>query len=367
MPIRVMIVDDSVVVRKFLTDIVAKDQGLELAGVAPTGSIALQKLSQLQPDIVVMDVEMPGMDGIETVTRLRVDWPKLPVLMCSSITARGADVTLRALAAGATDYVAKPSSLGNAGGLGGFELEFLEKLNALGGMSRGAGAPKAGAVAPKPAPTPTPTPTPGPKRQPPARPSIMAIGCSTGGPNALARVFQDLPADIGVPIVITQHMPPLFTKMLGERLTASSRLKVAEAKHGDVLVPGEALIAPGDYHMVFERSGTDIKVVLNQDPQENSCRPAVDVMFRSVAKLFGPDVVASVMTGMGRDGALGARAIADAGGWVITQSATSCVVPSMPNSVVEVGASSEAADLDHLGTLFAKRCRGAVSRFVGGK
>lgn len=362
MPIRVLIVDDSVVVRKFLTDIVAKDSELELAGVASTGSIALQKLTQVQPDIVVMDVEMPGMNGIEAVTRLRVDWPKLPVLMCSSITARGADVTLRALAAGATDYVAKPSSLGASGGMEAFEREFREKLKGLGSVGQRKVAPQASQVATK-------SPihiSVGARPKPPVRPSVLAIGCSTGGPNALARVFLDLPADIGVPIVITQHMPPLFTKMLGERLTANSRLKVTEAQPGDVLEPGRAYIAPGDYHMVLERSGTDVRIVLNQDPQENSCRPAVDVMFRSVARVFGADVVAAVMTGMGRDGALGSRAIADAGGWVVTQEAASCVVPSMPNSVVEIGASCEAADLEHLGTLFAMRCRGAAAR-VGGK
>lgn len=362
MPIRVLIVDDSVVVRKFLTDIVAKDSDLELAGVASTGSIALQKLTQVQPDIVVMDVEMPGMDGIEAVTRLRVDWPKLPVLMCSSITARGADVTLRALAAGATDYVAKPSSLGANGGMEAFEKDFRDKLKGLGGVSLRKAAPASSPVVARVS-TGLPSVM---KPKPPTRPSILAIGCSTGGPNALARVFLDLPPDLGVPIVITQHMPPLFTKMLGERLTANSRLKVTEAVAGDVLEPGRAYIAPGDYHMVLERSGTGVRIVLNQDPQENSCRPAVDVMFRSVAKIFGADVVAAVMTGMGRDGALGSRAIADAGGWVITQEAASCVVPSMPNSVVEIGASCEAADLEHLGSLFAMRCRGAVSR-VGGK
>lgn len=359
MPIRVLIVDDSVVVRKFLTDIVAKDPEFELAGVASTGSIALQKLTQVQPDIVVMDVEMPGMDGIEAVASLRVDWPKLPVLMCSAITARGADATLRALAAGATDYVAKPSTLGASGGIDAFEKDFRDKLKELGGGHRKVlqlTSPVAG--------RPPQLLASGVRPKPPTRPSVLAIGCSTGGPNALARVFQDLPADIGVPIVITQHMPPLFTKMLGERLTANSRLKVTEARPGDVLEPGRGYIAPGDFHMGLERSGADVRIVVNQDPPEHSCRPSVDVMFRSVAKIFGSDVVAAVMTGMGRDGSIGSRAIADVGGWVITQEAASCVVPSMPNAVVEIGASCEAADLDHLGTLFAMRCRGAA-RIVG--
>lgn len=350
-PARILIVDDSVVVRRILSDLVSSEPGLELAAVAQNGSIALQKLTQVSVDLVVMDVEMPGMDGIEAVTRLRVDWPKLPVLMCSSVTARGADATLRALAAGATDYVAKPSGLGSPDGQLHFKREFLEKVKALTAARAQPQAPRT------PAPAPLPIGQQQPRRLPPRRAAILAIGCSTGGPNALARVFADIPRDIGVPIVITQHMPPLFTKMLAERLTANSQIVVKEAEHGDVLEPGRAYVAPGDYHMTIHRDGVRVRVALNQDPPENSCRPAVDVMFRSVAKVFGPDVVATVMTGMGRDGAIGARFIAEAGGWVITQEAGSCVVPSMPNAVVEIGASHETAELDRLGTLFGFRCK----------
>ena len=350
-PARILIVDDSVVVRRILSDLVSGDPGLELAAVAQNGSIALQKLTQVSVDLVVMDVEMPGMDGIEAVTRLRVDWPKLPVLMCSSITARGADATLRALAAGATDYIAKPSGLGSPDGQSEFKREFLERVKALTASRIQPQAPRAPAAAP------IPMGQPQPRRVPPRRPAILAIGCSTGGPNALARVFADIPRDIGVPIVITQHMPPLFTKMLAERLTANSQILVKEAEAGDILEPGRAYVAPGDYHMTIHRDGVRVRVALNQEPPENSCRPAVDVMFRSVAKVFGPDVVATVMTGMGRDGAIGARFIAEAGGWVITQEAGSCVVPSMPNAVVEIGASHESAELDRLGTLFGFRCK----------
>lgn len=350
-PARILIVDDSAVVRRILSDLVTSDADLEVAGIAQNGSIALQKLTQVSVDLVVMDVEMPGMDGIEAVTRLRVDWPRLPVLMCSSVTARGADATLRALAAGATDYVAKPSGLSSPDGQASFKLEFLAKVKALTASRSQPVAP------PKPPVAPAPIGTPAARRVPPKRPAILAIGCSTGGPNALARVFADIPRDIGVPIVITQHMPPLFTKMLAERLTSISQIPVKEAEAGDVLEPNRAYIAPGDYHMTIHRDGVRVRVALNQDPPENSCRPAVDVMFRSVAKVFGPDVIATVMTGMGRDGAIGARFIAEAGGWVITQEAGSCVVPSMPNAVVEIGASHESAELDRLGTLYGFRCK----------
>lgn len=350
-PSRILIVDDSVVVRRMLSDLVSSDPDLELAGTASNGQLALQKLPQLAVDLVVMDVEMPGMDGIEAVGRIRVDWPRLPVMMCSSLTARGADATLRALAAGATDYVAKPSGLGNSDGLEGFKREFVAKLKALAGLRRSDGVVAMPIAPPRPAAS--------GRRTPSKRPAVLAIGCSTGGPNALARVFADLPGDIGVPIVITQHMPPLFTRMLAERLTATSAIPVKEAETGDELLPNHAYIAPGDYHMALRRDGVRVRVVLNQEPPENSCRPAVDVMFRSVAAIYGPDVIAAVMTGMGQDGAVGSRHIADAGGWVITQDAASCVVPSMPNAVVAIGASHESAELEQLGTLFGFRCKPA--------
>ncbi len=353
-PARILIVDDSAVVRRILSDLVASDSALELAGIAQNGSIALQKLTQVSADLVVMDVEMPEMDGIEAVTKLRVDWPKLPVLMCSSVTARGAEATLRALAAGATDYIAKPSGLNSPDGQAEFKREFVALLKAL---TAGRSMPPSVRVAPPSPFAPLLTGAIATRRVPPRRPAVLAIGCSTGGPNALAKVFADIPRDIGVPIVITQHMPPLFTRMLAERLTSISQIPVKEADHGDVLEPNRAYIAPGDHHMTLHREGVKVRIALNQEPPENSCRPAVDVMFRAVAKVYGADVVAAVMTGMGKDGAIGARFIAEAGGWVITQEAASCVVPSMPNAVVEIGASHESAELDRLGTLYGFRCR----------
>jgi two-component system chemotaxis response regulator CheB len=354
MPTRVLIVDDSVVVRRILSAFVSEDSDLELAGVASNGSIALQKLTQTSVDIVVMDVEMPGMDGIEAVTQLRARWPKLPVLMCSSITARGADATLRALAAGATDYVAKPTSLQAAGSSSEFTREFLGKLRALGSQARPTTRPPILQTA---------ATTPGQarpliRRTPPAKPAVLAIGCSTGGPNALATVFAGLPGEIGVPIVITQHMPPLFTRMLAERLTANSAIQTKEAAEGDEILPNRAYIAPGDYHLTFTRDGNRVVASLNKNPPEHSCRPAVDVMFRSVASVWKHNAIASVLTGMGRDGALGAREITSAGGWVVTQSPSSCVIPSMPGAVVELGASDETVDLEQLGAHFALRCRG---------
>jgi two-component system, chemotaxis family, protein-glutamate methylesterase/glutaminase len=341
--IRVLVVDDSVVVRRMLTDVLSSDSRISVVGTAPNGTIALQKLGQLSPDVVILDVEMPDMDGIETVTRLRVDYPKLPVIMCSSLTERGAEITLRALAAGATDYVTKPSAaVSQQDGLSAFKSELLSSVLVLG---------EARASLPLQA------------WSSPARPGVVAIrrepsgericavgiGCSTGGPNALAKLFGRLPPDLPIPIFIVQHMPPVFTRLLADSLTASSCVPVHEAEHGMVVEPGHAYIAPGDYHMVLGRDGVKIVTRLNQAPPENSCRPAVDVLFRSLASIFGGGALACVLTGMGRDGAHGAGDIVAAGGAVLVQSSESCVVPSMPDAVASAGLAEIALPLERLG------------------
>jgi two-component system chemotaxis response regulator CheB len=318
--VRVLVVDDSVVARRIITDVLQTTSDVEVAGIAASGSIALQKISQVVPDVVLLDVEMPDMDGIETVTRIRQSWPRLPVIMCSSVTERGADITLRALAAGASDYVAKPSSLAAAGGMASFAADLLAKVRTLGG---------ARVVASSPPPPSRPTIT----RALSEAVSAIAIGSSTGGPNALALVFASLPRDLPVPILIAQHMPPMFTRLLAERLTASSRFNVVEAADGDLVEPARAYIAPGGYHMTVVRAGAVQRIALNQEPPENSCRPAVDVLFRSVARVYGGGTLGAVLTGMGHDGTRGAQQIVEMGGAMIVQDAASCVVASMPSSV----------------------------------
>lgn len=350
-PSRVLVVDDSVVVRKVLSDVLASDPEVEVAGTAPTAPIALQKISQVNPDLVLLDVEMPEMDGIEAVRRIRASWPTLPVVMCSSLTERGADVTLRALEAGATDYVAKPSSLGTRdAGLGAFRSELLAKVKALAAREvRPAALPAA----------PPPAPRASVGRRPPV--AVLLIGCSTGGPNALATVFQSLPGDLPVPILIVQHMPPLFTRLLAERLTASSRVHTVEGQEGMPIEPGRAYIAPGNFHMSVAKSGARFRLALDQNPPENSCRPAVDVLFRSAAAAFGPGVLAAVLTGMGHDGTRGARDVVDAGGAVIVQDAASCVVPSMPSSVAAAGAADAVLPLELIGHELTTRVRRGAS------
>lgn len=356
-PVRVLVVDDSVVVRKVLSVIIEKDPLLELAGTAPTAPIGIQKIDQLNPDVVVMDVEMPEMSGIEATARIRRSWPKLPILMCSTLTERGAEVTLRALAAGASDYVAKPSSMGGEGdALETFRQDLVAKLKALAG--RPAAAPpssQSGSLRPLP-------PPPVRRRAGVDVPSVLLVGSSTGGPNALATVFAQLPADLPVPLLLVQHMPPLFTRMLAERLTATTRVHVVEATHGEEVLAGRAYVAPGNFHMTVVREGVKTRIALNQEAPENSCRPAVDVLFRSAAKVYGGGCVAAVLTGMGQDGTRGARDIVEVGGWVAVQDAASCVVPSMPSSVAQAGLASEVVTLDQMGVYLAAKV--ARARFA---
>lgn len=356
--IRVLVVDDSVVVRRLLSDTLSGDPRISVVGTAATGAVALQKLGQLSPDVVILDVEMPEMDGIETVRRLRVDYPTLPVIMCSSLTERGAEVTLRALAAGATDYVTKPTaSWAEQGGLAAFKAELLVSVLVLGEGKEGSAPERSLRRAVAPANL-------VPRLRPANREAIAAvgIGSSTGGPVALAALFERIPPDLAVPIFIVQHMPPLFTKMLADSLAASSGVSVHEATHGDAVQPGHAYVAPGDHHMVLGRDGTKLVTLLSREPPENSCRPAVDVLFRSLARGLGGGVLGCVLTGMGRDGTRGAADIVAAGGAVLVQSSETCVVPSMPHGVASAGLAEMALPLDQLGEELVSRVRRSTSR-----
>jgi two-component system, chemotaxis family, protein-glutamate methylesterase/glutaminase len=331
-PIRVLIVDDSVVVRKVLCDALASDSAIHVAGTAADGRIGLAKLEQLSPDLITLDVEMPNLSGLETLAEIRKKYPRLPVIMFSTLTERGAATTLDALALGASDYVTKPSNSGSVEvTLARIRQELIPRIKAL--------CPSPGGVT---------TAKPAPRVSPPAkripnnaRVDILAIGASTGGPNALAEVLPRLSAEFPVPIVIVQHMPPLFTRLLAERLNKQSAITIEEGKAGTVLQAGVASIAPGDYHMVLEREGTKVKLAMNQELPENSCRPAVDVLFRSVAKQFGANVLAVVLTGMGSDGVLGSRVVRERGGEVYVQDEASSVVWGMPGQTAGGGFADE--------------------------
>ncbi len=342
LPIQILIVDDSVVVRKLLCDALALSPEVKVAGTASSGAIALAKIPQLNPDVITLDIEMPGMNGIETLIEIRKRYPKLPVIMFSTLTERGAAITLEALSLGASDYATKPSNSGSlASSMDKVRQELVSKITCL---------------AVRHSPTARATIAPPPQRRTlNERIDILAIGTSTGGPNALAEVIPRLPKDFPVPVVVVQHMPALFTRLLAERLDSLSSLPVKEGHTGKALEPGCVWIAPGDYHMTVVRLGTAVVLNLNQEPPENSCRPAVDVLFRSVAQTYGPNVLGVVMTGMGSDGARGAARIREAGGGVVVQDEATSVVWGMPGAVVGAGAADKICPLVEIGPEIVRR------------
>jgi len=354
--IRLLIIDDSVVVRRFLSDALLSEPDLEVAGVAPNGRIGLSKIGQTAPDLVILDFEMPEMDGLETLVEIRTRWPLLPVIMYSSLTRRGAIATLDALEKGANDYVTKPSQVVSLQeSAQRVRADLIPKIRAL--------VPRSRQTSFSAAQTLFRDGVAGSLRGPrsPAQIArsveVLAIGTSTGGPNALAAIIPCLSAGFPVPIVIVQHMPPLFTAMLADRLASKSSIGVSEAVHGDRLRPGHAWIAPGDSHMIVTRSGGQHSIELHQGPPENSCRPSADVLFRSVASAFGAGTLAVVLTGMGNDGLKGCELIREAGGTIFVQDEASSVVWGMPGFVARAGLAERVLPLDAFGPALAGRCR----------
>ena len=324
-----------------------EDPKLEVVGSAGDGHIALARIAQLNPDIVTLDVEMPVMNGLETLAQIRKLYPKLPVIMFSTLTERGASATLDALALGASDYATKPSNTGSpAVAIESVRHELIPKIKGL----CAARAPRKPVAMPAAQPAP-----PRPRIPGRSRIDIVAIGTSTGGPNALAELFPGIPKDFPVPVVTVQHMPPIFTKLLAERLASRSAIRVEEGIADEELAPGRAWIAPGNFHMVVKRVGARRRLGLNQDPPQNSCRPAVDVLFRSVAAAYGPNVLGVVMTGMGADGVRGSQAIREAGGEVIVQDEASSVVWGMPGLVHEAGQDDGVYPLHQLASEITRR------------
>ena len=333
-PIRVLVVDDSVVVRRMITEALATDPGLEVVGIAANGRIALQKVTQVNPDVVTLDIEMPELDGVATVRELRKTHPRLPIIMCSALTVAGAEATLDALAAGANDYVTKPTqSASVADGIARLAADLVPRIRAL---CHAEAAPVARVVPPPDAAR--VVARPGAARSPFHRaPEVLCLASSTGGPNALADVFAGFTEALPVPVVLVQHMPPVFTKSLADRLGRTGPHPFHEATDGQALEPGNVYVAPGGRHMEVERSGTRLVARLHDGPPENSCRPAADVLFRSVAKTFGGASVACVLTGMGQDGMRGCGAVVEAGGYVIAQDEPTSVVWGMPGAIAQAG------------------------------
>jgi two-component system, chemotaxis family, protein-glutamate methylesterase/glutaminase len=361
---RIFIVDDSAVMRSLLRSVVAADPHFEVAGTAGDGASALQLLQTSQADIILLDVEMPVMDGLATLRALRQQWRKIPVIMCSSLTQRGAKVTIEALACGASDYVAKPSGQSDREtALRKLAQELIPKIRAL--TTNPIKAP----LTPRP-PFASALPidlTVSPASSPSSpgfvarnhvalavqpitsTPSVVLIGVSTGGPAALDVLLPSLPVSFPVPILIVQHMPELFTCLLAERLNSRCCLRVREASDGDVVRSGSIYIARGNWHMetvstALTESPTTLR--LSQGPQENHCRPSVDVLFRSAAKVYGAGVLAVVLTGMGSDGLNACRKIRELGGTVLAQDEVTSTVWGMPGAVANAGLANKILPLE---------------------
>lgn len=354
--IRVLIVDDAVVVRKVLTDALGAEAGIAVAGTASNGEIALQRLSQLQPEVVVLDIEMPVMDGLATLTALRKDYPRLPVIMYSTLTERGANATLDALQRGASDYVTKPSNTGSLEvAQQVVRAELVPKIRALAEayvQSGGDAVP-----APPPAPRPVPAAPVGGQRV-----DCVVVASSTGGPNAIPEVIKHLPADLPVPVLCVQHMPPLFTKMFADRLNTNVPLEAFEAADGDAVRAGTFAVAPGDYHMIVQRQGAEVTLRTHQGPPVNSCRPAADLLFQSAAQVYGPHILGVVITGMGQDGLRGCEHIREAGGQVLAQDEATATVWGMPGYVAKAGLAQAVLPLGQIGPEIARLC--ALGRSV---
>ena len=347
--IRVLVVDDSVVMRRLITEVLQGDPGIEVVGIAHNGRIALQKLSQVNPDVVTMDVEMPELDGVKALKELRRTYPRMPVIMFSSLTQRGASATLDALAAGATDFVTKTVDvMGLQESISRLQEELLPRIRVHFQRTQAefSPVPTVAPAAPGASTFTVPasslaTPRTG---APSAAPllsgavELLCIGSSTGGPMALEKVFQGLVTPLSVPVVLVQHMPAMFTQMMAERLNALRiPLRCMEATHGLTLKPGHAYVAPGGFHMTVHRDqGGSFSVRTNTNPPENSCRPAVDVLFRS-AVATGANVLGVVLTGMGQDGLRGCELIREKGGQVVVQDQASSVVWGMPGAVAQAG------------------------------
>lgn len=331
--IRVLVVDDSVVIRHLVMHALRDEPDIEVVGAEADGAAALARIGEVHPDVITLDIEMPVMDGLTALRQIRKLHPRVRTIMFSTLTTRGASSTFEALALGADDYVAKASNAGSLDqSLASLRGELVPKIRQFFETAR-VPAPPTPSLPPKPALT-APSSRMG-RRSAPFR--ILGIGVSTGGPQALAELIPQLPASLRVPVLVVQHMPPMFTRLLAERLDSLSPLRVVEAGDGMEIRPGTVYVAPGNYHLRLRRSGSSLLAALDQGPRENSCRPAVDVLFRSLAESFGKDVLSVVLTGMGFDGLRGTQALKAAGGQSLVQDRASSVVWGMPGAVAEAG------------------------------
>ncbi|BHH83352.1 protein-glutamate methylesterase/protein-glutamine glutaminase [Desulforhopalus sp. 52FAK] len=349
--LRVLVVDDTIVYRKAVSDIIEEIPGVELAGVAHNGKIAISKIKTLKPDILTLDIEMPQMNGIEVLEELKKNYPDIGAIMVSTLTNEGSDMTMKALDLGAFDFILKPQAKSQIEGKQQIRTSLEPILKAYKNSKMGHGrvnrASRAALGSPGISRTAKPTAQARPLRPlGTGRPAtsrgkseIVAIGISTGGPNALNQMMPKLPADIGVPILIVQHMPPVFTKSLAASLNKKCAITVKEAENGENILPNVAYIAPGGKQMklVAGTDGQNRRIKITDDPPENSCKPSVDYLFRSVGDYYVGRTTAVIMTGMGSDGTKGLEVLKQKSAYVIGQNEASCIVYGMPKAPAELG------------------------------
>ena len=341
--IRVLVVDDSALMRKLIPNILSRDPDIEVVGTAMDGAFALKKIEELHPDVVTLDLEMPRVDGMETL-RLIMRRGPMPVILFSTHSKEGAHVTFKALALGAIDFVAKPKEAAG-GNLDSIAHVLIDKIKVAKRAS--------GRRLLSPPVDETPAVRTKGSRPAVAPNRIIAVGVSTGGPNALQYMFSQIPGDFPASILVVQHMPEGFTEMFARRLDECCALDVQEAKSGDLLIAGRVLICPGNRHMMVRRMPRGDVAVLNDSPAVNGHRPSVDVLFHSVAQDFGPMAVGVLMTGMGEDGAEGLGAMRSAGAMTIAQSEDTCVVSGMPRAAILKGYAAKILPLEGLGMFLA--------------
>jgi two-component system chemotaxis response regulator CheB len=342
-PVRVLVVDDSALMRKLIPGILEQDKSVEVVGTAIDGHFALKKIEDLAPDVVTLDLEMPGMNGIDTLKAIMRN-RRLPVIVVSSHSTTGATITLKALGLGAFDFVAKPKDV--SARMPEIAAELIRKIHA---------AKQSAGVQTQFLPVETFHGQHASLR-PIAPTHIVAIGVSTGGPNALQYVFSQLPAEFSGSIIVVQHMPDGFTELFAKRLDECCPIRVKEAQSGDLLVAGRALICPGNRHMKVKKLPLGNVAILSDDAAVNGHRPSVDVLFRSVAEVFGSQAMGVLMTGMGEDGATGLGEIRAAGGFTVAQSQQTCVVFGMPKAAIERGFAMRIADLQELPHILQAQC-----------
>ncbi|MBE7638566.1 chemotaxis-specific protein-glutamate methyltransferase CheB [Sneathiella sp. P13V-1] len=365
-----MLVDDSAVIRGFLARWLKEESDIEVVASVSNGAIAVRDFAKVKPDVVILDIEMPEMDGMTALPKLIQQDPDVKVIMASTLTVRNADISMKALAMGAADYIPKPESTRVAGDKEAFQRDLVEKVRALGARRRA----KSGAAAPDR--NTEVKPNTADRAKPSASglykngeiilrkstlslmPEALAIGSSTGGPQALFKLFEKLKGTITKPIFITQHMPATFTSILAEHIAKIAGVTCKEAEDGEIVRDKQIYLAPGDWHMTVVKEGENVRIKLNQDPPENFCRPAVDPMLRSLNSAYGGRVVTVILTGMGHDGKQGSEVMAQSGAPVIAQDEASSVVWGMPGAVATSGLSTSVLPLEEIPTAISKAMTG---------